>query len=60
MLPVQPQPLGAKDSRVTLSDQPSGKLVERLRKDVARFTEGLELADDLSILVLRWKGGGLA
>lgn len=34
----------------------SRKAVDRLRRDVEKFTGGLELADDLSLLVLRWRG----
>lgn len=32
----------------------SRKIVERLRRDVEKFSAGLEPADDLTILVLRW------
>jgi adenylate cyclase len=36
---------------------PAG-LVEAVRRDVVNFTAGAELADDMSVLALRWNGGG--
>jgi hypothetical protein len=30
--------------------------VQRLRDDVARFTDGAEPADDLTLMVMRWAG----
>jgi adenylate cyclase len=35
----------------------SARIVERILGDVEAFATGREPADDLSILVLRWKGG---
>jgi serine phosphatase RsbU (regulator of sigma subunit) len=34
------------------------QLVEALRRDVERFSDGAEAADDLTILALRWNGAG--
>ena len=38
------------------SESSSRKIVDRLRRDVDRFVSGIEPADDLTILVVRWKG----
>ena len=32
------------------------ELVKRLRDDVARFADGAEAADDITLLALRWEG----
>jgi serine phosphatase RsbU (regulator of sigma subunit) len=34
------------------------EIIRRLRDDVARFTDGAEPADDLTLLALRWDGPG--
>jgi adenylate cyclase len=34
------------------------ELVKRLRDDVARFADGAESADDITLLALRWEGPG--
>jgi adenylate cyclase len=39
----------------TESGTASRKIVDRLRRDVEKFASGLEPADDLTILVIRWK-----
>lgn len=39
------------------SETRGSRIVERLRDDVQAFAAGREQADDISILVLRWKGG---
>jgi sigma-B regulation protein RsbU (phosphoserine phosphatase) len=31
-------------------------LVKRLREDVARFADGAEPADDITLVALRWEG----
>ena len=33
------------------------ELVKRLRDDVSRFAAGAELADDITLVVVRWDGG---
>ena len=33
------------------------ELVRRLREDVARFADGAEPADDITLVALRWEGG---
>ena len=38
-------------------DASAGDLVKRLREDVARFASGAELADDITLVALRWEGG---
>jgi serine phosphatase RsbU (regulator of sigma subunit) len=32
------------------------ELVKRLREDVRRFADGAELADDITLMALRWEG----
>ena len=48
--------------RTSLSWMPEGatpsELVKRLRDDVSRFAAGAELADDITLVALRWYGGG--
>jgi serine phosphatase RsbU (regulator of sigma subunit) len=41
-------------------DASAGELVKRLREDVARFAAGAELADDITLVALRWEGGDAA
>jgi len=36
----------------------SAAILGAVRADVARFTGPVELADDLTMLVLRWNGAG--
>jgi hypothetical protein len=36
------------------------ELVKRLRDDVSRFASGAELADDITLVALRWEGGSPA
>jgi adenylate cyclase len=51
---------GADRLRAALSwaaeDATPEELVERLREDVRRFADGAELADDITLVVLRWEG----
>lgn len=48
--------------RTSLSWMPDpidpSELVKRLRDDVARFADGAEAADDITLLALRWEGPG--
>ena len=37
-------------------DSQPEEVLRRLREDVARFADGAELADDITLLVLRWDG----
>lgn len=37
-------------------DMSSSKRIERVQRDVERFSQGEELADDLTVLLLRWNG----
>ena len=52
---------GVERLRTSLSWMPADvapeELVARLRDDVRRFAAGAELADDITLLALRWKGG---
>jgi serine phosphatase RsbU (regulator of sigma subunit) len=41
-------------------DASAGDLIKRLREDVARFAAGAELADDITLVALRWEGGEAA
>ena len=52
---------GVERMRTSLSWMPEGavpaELVKRLRDDVSRFASGAELADDITLVALRWDGG---
>lgn len=52
---------GVERLRTSLSWMPEGvspaELVKRLRDDVSRFASGAELADDITLVALRWDGG---
>jgi serine phosphatase RsbU (regulator of sigma subunit)/CheY-like chemotaxis protein len=43
--------------RVVTPDLTAGALVAALRADVDAFAAGAEVADDLTVMVLRWNGG---
>ncbi len=51
---------GLERLRTSLSWMPEGavpgELVKRLREDVRRFADGAELADDITLIALRWEG----
>jgi len=55
---------GVERLRVSLSWAPLAvrpqELIERLRKDLARFAAGAEAADDVTLMALRWDGPGPA
>lgn len=51
------QRLVAAFSAAAVAEGSSRRIVDRLRREVERYSGGLEPADDLSLLVLRWKGG---
>ncbi|HUP97897.1 MAG TPA: CHASE2 domain-containing protein [Usitatibacter sp.] len=57
----QSQFFGVERLRTSLSWMPEGvgpaELIKRLRDDVARFASGAELADDITMVALRWDGG---
>lgn len=45
------------ESLASVAREPSSrKIIGRVRKDIDRFAAGIEAADDLTILVLRWNG----
>jgi serine phosphatase RsbU (regulator of sigma subunit)/CHASE2 domain-containing sensor protein len=44
--------------RVVTPEMTAGALVGALRADVDAFTAGAEVADDLTVMVLRWNGPG--
>jgi adenylate cyclase len=52
---------GVERLRTSLSWMPEdaqpAELVKRLRDDVSRFAAGAELADDITLVALRWDGG---
>jgi adenylate cyclase len=52
---------GVERLRTALSWMPQevdpNELVKRLRDDVSRFAAGAELADDITLVALRWEGG---
>ena len=51
---------GVERLRTSLSWMPEGaaptELIKRLRDDVARFAAGAELADDITLMAVRWEG----
>ncbi len=53
---------GIERLRTSLSWMPSsvapGDLVARVREDVSRFASGAELADDITLVAMRWEGDG--
>jgi serine phosphatase RsbU (regulator of sigma subunit) len=55
---------GVERLRTSLSWMPQEvgptELVKRLRDDVSRFASGAELADDITLVALRWEGGSPA
>jgi len=55
---------GIERLRTSLSWIPDGatpaEVVKRVRDDVGRFMAGAELADDITLVVLRWDGAGAA
>jgi serine phosphatase RsbU (regulator of sigma subunit) len=55
---------GVERLRTSLSWMPEDadptELVKRLRDDVSRFASGAELADDITLMALRWEGGSPA
>jgi serine phosphatase RsbU (regulator of sigma subunit) len=52
---------GIERLRTSLSWIPDGaapaEVVKRVRDDVGRFAAGAELADDITLVVVRWDGG---
>jgi serine phosphatase RsbU (regulator of sigma subunit) len=54
---------GVERLRVSLSwvseDAPPLDVLNRVREDVRKFADGAELADDITLMVLKWNGGGL-
>jgi serine phosphatase RsbU (regulator of sigma subunit) len=52
---------GVERLRTSLSWMPEdiepAQLIQRLRDDVARFADGAELADDITLVAVRWEGG---